>query len=316
MPKLLCLGTVGMDVLMKVDSLPEADSFGVIESSTYLPGGSGTNVAAEASRMGMDTTYIAKIGDDRFGKDILMSLEDEGIKHHTMVIKEHGISLHTYIVIDSKGEKFILLNLGDSFGDLRKEEVSAQAIASCDVFFTDLFPKEPSLFALELAKEKGKKTVFNMQTGLSTLQAFGFTKEDVLNSLKWVDVFAPSREGLKDLFGEEDPRLVLKEIRKYFSGIILSTQGAKGVIYIDEEDTVGEVFSLTVDVKDTTGAGDTFLGAFISSYFNDHRALKEAVTYANAAAAYTCQSIGARTGPTTDQLKQFLENYKGESHEV
>ncbi|HPX95473.1 MAG TPA: carbohydrate kinase family protein [Brevefilum fermentans] len=311
--KILGLGTVAMDVLMEVDQLPVADSFGVISKVSYLPGGSGTNVIVQTARLGAEASYIAKLGDDSIGKDILTSLEDEGVDIAGMRIKPEGISLHTNVVLDKDGQKFILLNFGDAFGTLSTEDVDRELIERCDTFFTDCFPNEAPFFALEFAKSLGKTTVFNMQTGFGTYAAFGIQKADLLEALSQIDIFAPSREGLKDLFGSEDPQQVLPELRKYFSGTIIVTLGAKGVIAIDSEDRVIAVPAVKIDPVDTTGAGDSFIGTFMVAYLQWNQPLDEALRTANASAAYTCLGIGARSSPNAKQLGEWiLTHTKGE----
>ena len=69
-------GTVAMDVLMQTAELPAEDGFAVIEKSEYLPGGSGTNVIAQLSRLGASCGFVAQIGDDTVGAQIRQSLRD------------------------------------------------------------------------------------------------------------------------------------------------------------------------------------------------------------------------------------------------
>ncbi len=315
--KILGLGTVAMDVLMEVDQLPVADSFGVISNISYLPGGSGTNVIVQAARLGADTSYIAKLGDDQIGKDILTSLKDEAVGISGMKIKEHGISLHTNVVVDKDGQKFILLNFGNAFGTLTVDEVSKELIDWCDTLFTDFFPNASPFFALQYAKTLGKNTVFNMQTGLGTYGAFGISKEDILSALPLIDIFAPSREGLIDLFGSDNPKQILQDLRKHFKGLLIVTQGKKGVIVIDRKNQVVEIPAFTINAVDTTGAGDSFIGAFMVAYLQWNQPLEEALRTANACAAYTCLGMGARSSPSAEQLGEWIKQLKKESnHEI
>lgn len=305
--KILGLGTVAMDVLMEVDQLPVADSFGVISTVSYLPGGSGTNVIVQTARLGADASYIAKLGDDPIGKDILSSLKHEAVGVSGIQIKQGGTSLHTNVVLDKNGQKFILLNFGDAFGTLAAEEVSRELIDWCDTFFTDCFPSVAPFVALEYAKSVGKTTVFNMQTGFGTYSAFGIQKADLLGALSHTDIFAPSREGLKDLFGSDKPNQVLPELRKYFTGLLIVTQGAQGVIAIDSQDQVVEIPAVKINAIDTTGAGDSFIGTFMVAYLQWNQPLDEALRTANASAAYTCLGIGARSSPNAKQLEEWIK---------
>src|SRR5512145_1296526 len=109
------LGTVAMDIVLEVDALPGEDGFAVIKGRSYLPGGSGTNVIAQAARLGAKAGFVAQIGDDPLGSEIRDSLASEGVDASGLVVKKGGTSLHTEIVVDARGKKFILLDLGDAF---------------------------------------------------------------------------------------------------------------------------------------------------------------------------------------------------------
>ncbi|HBT17812.1 MAG TPA: carbohydrate kinase family protein, partial [Firmicutes bacterium] len=79
------LGTVAMDVIMQVDSLPKEDGFCLVNKQSYLEGGSATNVIVQASRLGAKCGFISQIGDDGVGKGIKNSLERENVITESMI---------------------------------------------------------------------------------------------------------------------------------------------------------------------------------------------------------------------------------------
>ena len=164
------LGTLAMDVLMKVDNLPSEDGFCIVKSNDRQPGGSGTNVIVQLARLSAKCGYMGAVGDDALGKDVLKSLRDENVDTKSMIVKPGKITLHTDIVIDDEGRKFIMLNMGDAFESLTSDELDYSAVSSAKVFYTDLLPKEPAITGLKKARKAGVKTVFNMQVGLGTMQ--------------------------------------------------------------------------------------------------------------------------------------------------
>lgn len=305
------LGTFAMDVLMKVDNLPREDAFCIIEETVYLPGGSGTNVISQIAKLGGNCGYIGKISNDKIGKEIIENLDKDHVDTKCMVVKAGGISLHTNIVVDRKGSKFIMLNMGDVALTLLPEEVDYQYLTNAKVFYTDLFPKNPAIQGLKLAKNSGKFTVFNLQTNLETMEGLGISKENILSSLAYVDVFAPCRDGLFALTGTDSLFECKNFLRKYFKGILIFTLGANGVVAYDKQDSLYEIPSLKVKIVDTTGAGDSFIGAFMYSYYLQNKTLPDALTFASACAAYTCTGLGARYAPTTRELASFLEQRYG-----
>lgn len=105
------LGTLAADILMKVDRLPGKDDFGIVQSTDSQPGGSGTNVAVQAARLGSRCAYIGCTGDDEPGKVVRDSLVKEKIDIDGMQVLTGGVTTHTDIVVDKEGQKFILLTM-------------------------------------------------------------------------------------------------------------------------------------------------------------------------------------------------------------
>jgi len=300
------LGSLAMDVLIQVDALPREDGFCIVRNTTYLPGGSGTNVIVQAARLGARCGYIATVGDDSIGADILKNLAEEGVDTSSMAVRKGGTTLHTDIVVDPEGRKFIMLNVGDAFFSTG-EDADMHQIDDAKVFYTDLFPYAPALAALKRAKSKGAATVFNMQAGLDTMQNMGITREMILDCLQYVDVFAPCRLGLHALAGSEDREECRRFVRKYFPGLLVLTLGAEGSAAYDAQDRETRVPAVRVKPVDTTGAGDSYIGALMVRHLLEGAPLKQSMDFASACAGYTCTGLGARFSPTRAQAEAFLE---------
>lgn len=301
------LGTLAMDVLMKVDALPKEDGFCMVLDNERQPGGSGTNVIVQLARLGAKCGYSGAVGDDVLGQEVISSLEQENVNAENMVMKKGSITLHTDIVIDRNGSKFIMLNMGDAFGSLDAKEAALDQICKSKVFYTDLLPKNAALTALKEAKKAGVTTVFNLQVGLGTMEGLGVSKEEILESLAYVDIFAPCREGLYAITGTEDLDKCRDYLRKYCSGLLLFTLGDQGsAAYLGNE------AKLTVPIKkvntvDTTGAGDSYMGSFIYSYCLQGKELEDSMRFASVCAAHTCTGFGARFSPKLEEVADELE---------
>ena len=274
------LGTVAMDVIMQVDSLPKEDGFCLVNKQSYLEGGSATNVIVQASRLGAKCGFISQIGDDGVGKGIKNSLERENVITESMIVKKGGTSLHTLVVVDQEGKKFIMLNMGDVFLTLRKEDVDTEFIKTGKIFYTDLLPGEPAIDALKKAKESGLKTVINVQIGLPLMENFGVSKDAILDSLKYVDVFAPCREAFYALTGTDDYQKGVKQFSRLYDGLLLLTLGEKGSLAVTKDFHL-QVPVFEVQVVDTTGAGDSFIGAFMYAFFIRKMKIKEAMEFSS-----------------------------------
>jgi len=304
------LATVAMDVIMQVDELPQEDGFAIVGKSNYLPGGSGTNVITQVSRLSGKCGFMAQIGDDNLGEEIKSSIVQEKIDEHGLRMIPNSTSLHTDIVVDSKGRKFILLNMGNSFLNMKESDVDVNYLTQAKILYTDFLPGEAALQALKEAKKAGMTTVFNLQVGMNTMENLGVSKEMVLEALQYVDIFAPCQGGFYQLCETQDLPEACKYIRGYFKKLLLVTLGSKGSIAFGDNDAETFVPVYPIKVVDTTGAGDSYLGAFMYSYLIDKKPLKAAMEFATACAAFTCQNVGARTCPTLNQANEMLNHGK------
>ena len=300
------LGTIGMDVLMQVDMLPQKDGFCMVKNTSYQPGGSGSNVIVQLARLGAECGYIAALSKDRYGLDILNNLKAEGVDTSCMEVFDKGVTLHTDIVIDQNGDKFIMLNMGDTFEKLEFDDMKKLYVEKAKVFYTDLCPGKPAMKAITAARNRGIETVFNMQVGLATMNGLGVSKEELLACIREVDVFAPCRQGVFDLTGTENLDECCGYLRNYTDAVLLFTLGSGGSAAYDRDGTKYEVPCKKVNVIDTTGAGDSYMGGFIYSYCIKGKDLLSSMRFATSCAAHTCSGLGARFSPDLEMVGQYL----------
>ena len=300
------LGTIAMDVLMQVDMLPQKDGFCMVKNTSYQPGGSGSNVIVQLARLGAECGYIAALSKDRYGLDILNNLKAEGVDTSCMEVFDKGVTLHTDIVIDQNGDKFIMLNMGDTFEKLEFDDMKKLYVETAKVFYTDLCPGKPAMKAITAARNRGIETVFNMQVGLATMNGLGVSKEELLACIREVDVFAPCRQGLFDLTGTENLDECCGYLRNYTDAVLLFTLGSGGSAAYDRDGTKYEVPCKKVNVIDTTGAGDSYMGGFIYSYCIKGKDLLSSMRFATSCAAHTCSGLGARFSPDLEMVGQYL----------
>ena len=300
------LGTIAMDVLMQVDMLPQKDGFCMVKNTSYQPGGSGSNVIVQLARLGAECGYIAALSKDRYGLDILNNLKAEGVDTSCMEVFDKGVTLHTDIVIDQNGDKFIMLNMGDTFEKLEFDDMKKLYVEKAKVFYTDLCPGKPAMKAITAARNRGIETVFNMQVGLATMNGRGVSKEELLACIREVDVFAPCRQGVFDLTGTENLDECCGYLRNYTDAVLLFTLGSGGSAAYDRDGTKYEVPCKKVNVIDTTGAGDSYMGGFIYSYCIKGKDLLSSMRFATSCAAHTCSGLGARFSPDLEMVGQYL----------
>lgn len=301
MKRIIGLGSLAMDIMLQVAELPAEDGFALINNTSTVHGGSAANVITQATRLGAETGFIAQIGDDSVGVQLRDTLRQEGIDVSAMPVKKGGVSLHTNIVVDQRGSKFIMLNMGDCFLDLRPEQIDTDYLCAGDIFYTDLLPKDAALFALKKAKQAGLTTVFNLQLDLGTMQQFGIGADTIFEALEYVDIFAPCRQGLHQLYESTCDSECIEKYQAQYSGLLVLTLGAEGALGVSPSENA-RVSAHPVKVVDTTGAGDSFLGAFMYSYLIAGSSLRDALQFSSVAAGLTCTKLGARQSPVLAQV--------------
>ncbi len=302
------LGSVAIDIIGKVDELPKEDGFCVVTEQQLLDGGSCANVMTQMAHLGVPAGLVARLGDDDTGVKITKGLDKYGVNTSWMLTKPGGTSLTTHIYVDPYGSKTIVLYMGDSLMSLEFDDLDLSFLDSCKVFYTDLFPPRPAVAVAEVAKQKRIPVVFNMQVGWSLMEAFGADRNLIREMLRCTDVFAPCQAGAFELVGVDDPVDCIARLRTAFDyeGVIILTLGAKGSL-IEYGGQLAKIPAYQVSVLDTTGAGDSFIGAFMYAHYYAGFDLDKAGRFAAASAALTCTRIGARATPTLEEVNAFGE---------
>lgn len=289
------LGTLAADVLMTVDHLPGKDSFCMVQHTENQPGGSGTNTIVQAARLGSRCAYIGAIGNDAPGDTVKSSLEAEGVDVSHLYVRPGEVTTHTEIVVDRDGQKFILLIMGDAFFKLRLNKADRQVIHEAKVFFTDLLPGWAAMSGLKEAFYSDVKVAMALEVGVPLFEEMGVTKSQILESLRYAHLLVPCRDAVKDLTGTIEPLEAGRKLREYCDeGTIVLTMGGDGSFAFTPDGGILRIPAISVKTVDTTGAGDSFMGALIHSYLVKGYPIEQSLQFASVCAARTCTGLGAR----------------------
>lgn len=292
------LGTLAADVLMTVDHLPGKDSFCMVQHTENQPGGSGTNTIVQAARLGSRCAYIGAIGSDAPGDTVRASLEAEGVDISHLYVRPGEVTTHTEIVVDQKGQKFILLIMGDAFFKLRLNKEDRQLIHASKVFFTDLLPGWAAMSGLKEAFYSDVQVAMALEVGIPLFEEMGVTKSQILESLKYANLLVPCRDAVRDLTGTEEPLEAGRKLREYCEeGTIVLTLGSDGSFAFTPDGGIFRIPAISVNTVDTTGAGDSFMGALIHSFLVKGYPIEQSLQFASVCAARTCTGLGARYKP-------------------
>lgn len=299
--KILVVGSANTDLVISADHfpLPGETMFGHGFMTNH--GGKGANQAVASARLGGDTVFIGKVGNDQFGTSTINMLQNEGIDVTALKISPDAPSGVALITTIASGENSIVLDSGANAcltaADVRDAE---DLFADASIVLMQLeTPVEALIAAAELGKKAGAYVVLNPAPAPTTpLPA---------ELLKNVDLLIPNETEASYISGveiksEADVSLAMDEIQKLGVKDVIITVGSKGVCArIDGK--VVDVPAFKVKAVDTTAAGDTFCGALCVA-LSEGKSLPDAILFGNKAASISVTRRGAQMSmPYIDEVQ-------------
>ncbi|WP_052739252.1 PfkB family carbohydrate kinase, partial [Salmonella enterica] len=256
--------------------------------------GPAATAAVAAAKLGAQVDFIGRVGDDDTGNSLLAELESLGVNTRYTRRYTQAMSSQSAIMVDAKGERIIvnypspdLLPDADWLNDID--------FSQWDVVLADVRWHDGAKQAFTLARQAGVMTVLDGD----------ITPQDISELVALSDHAAFSEPGLARLTGMSEAIDALKKAQMLTNGHVYVTQGSEGCNWL-EKAAVRHQPGFTVEVVDTTGAGDVFHGALAFGLASGY-AIEEAVRFASGVAALKCTRPGGRAGiPDCEQTRSFL----------
>jgi ribokinase len=298
-PQLLVVGSLNMDLLVRVGSLPgpgETITGGTFEMSG---GGKGANQAVAAARAGAAVAMVGAVGGDEFGARLLEELAGEGVSVAAVARLPDVVTGLAAIVVDEEGENQIAVASGANHmlgaGHVQRafEELDLER-ARCALLSLEV-DDEVVVEGAERAAAQGMAVVVNPAPARQ-LPAELIARRPIMT---------PNEGEAAELTGREDPAEAAAALVDAGAMAALVTAGARGVFVADGAG-VEQIEPPTVSVRDTTGAGDAFSGVFAAGLARGWE-LQRAAGWATAAAALSVTRSGARDGmPTASEIEAVV----------
>ena len=304
-PKVLVVGSFNMDLVVKAGRRPQTGETLMGEEFGMFIGGKGSNQAIAAARLGADVTMIGRLGTDLFGDTLMAAHAEESIcTDYVIRDTEVGTGIAS-ILIDTDGDNSIVLvpqaNMRLTVEDIER---ASESITAADVLLLQLeVPIAASQRAAEIAKSNGATVVLNPAPA----------QELPDNFLAQVDILTPNEVETESLSGVEvstaaDAERAAKVLLDKGLSAVILTLGERGAVLLTP-DLTRQVPAYTVEVVDTTAAGDAFCGALATGLARGEN-LVDAVAFANAAGALAVTVLGAAPSmPTAMQVEAFCEGH-------
>jgi fructokinase len=320
MADVICMGE------LLVEHVSTASNVSLVHSPGFIkaPGGAPANVAVALQRLGLQASFVGKVGNDPFGEYLRESLAQTGVDTAYLFVDEKARTTAVYVAVWDDGRKDLCFyrNPGADMM-LTADEISDDIFtrARCFHFGSISFIDEPSASAqrkaLEIARKKGLMISYDPNYR-PTLWPDRKTAENIIrDSFRYCHLAKISEEEWQVATGFEDLEAGIEAIMAKGVELLVISRGENGAIATNGEYRI-ELPGLAVDVVETTGAGDGFLGAIITELLPERERegslaaiseekIRDALKRANAVGALTCKKPGAIPAlPTRAETDKFL----------
>ena len=304
MPKLtdvFVVGSINQDFVLKVERRPEPGETVTDAHLSTHNGGKGANQAAAAALLGASVSFLGRVGDDEFGEPLVRALEEKGIDT-TLIERVSGYQTGAaFITVTPDGENAITVAPGANRAiTLEDVDGASGAIRESRVLVAQMeVPKEVVGRAAEVAAGGGTRVLLNLAPTFEVPRDLLETLDPlVVNEHEAAFLLGSGVEGVDGALSAA-PELLSLGPRS-----VVITLGAAGAVVADEESAT-HLPAPEVDVVDTTGAGDAFVGALAVKLARG-ASLEEAASYAVRAGAAAVTKEGAQGALPTPEVVEAL----------
>ena len=295
-----------------VDLIPDSET-----SYLKCPGGAPANVAVAISRLGGDSAFFGRVGQDPLGRFMKQVLKNEGVDTQHMLLDEEHRTSTVIVDLDDHGERsftFMVKPSADQF--LQPQDVPAfkqgEWLHVCSIALANEPSRSTTLAAMKAIKAAGGYVSFDPNLREEVWLNPADLKSVVLQAVALADVVKFSDDELLFLTDKADLQTALSWLNEQYDlPLIVITQGKKGALVIHNNEQQ-LITGKPVNPVDTTGAGDAFVGGLLAGlvvcddWHNNDNLLK-IIRQANACGALATTAKGAMTAlPTATQLVEYL----------
>jgi sugar/nucleoside kinase (ribokinase family) len=273
-------------------------------------GGVTANNLTQVARLDASTGWLGLIGDDENGRTIQKAFTDDGMDLSGIEVVKGEHSSLTWIPVDVAGERCIYM-FPNVTGKITVHQILArfaQHIRAAKHFHTEAsqLPIAPVKQAMQVAHDGSVRVLFDLDVAPSFFAAANLgTQDELCSALRLADVLKPCKAAAREMTGEADYQKIAKSMLGLGPKIVALTLGADGCI-IAGSGKIVHVPALKVEVVDTTGAGDAFMGGLSFGLLQGWD-FERVGLFANACAALCCTRVGARAMAKRDEVMALIK---------
>ena len=300
MKNICVIGSLNMDLVVNVDTMPKPGQTIIGSNFKEVPGGKGANQAVAMARLNGNVSMIGKVGEDGFGQTLINSLKNDKVDT-TYIQTSKGATGVALITVDKNAQNSIVVSPGANF-EVKEDDIdnNIEAIKNSDIVVLQLeTPLNTIKYALNKAKELNKYTILNPAPAVKL--------DDEI--IKNVDLLTPNETELEIISGvsietEEDIQKAAQIMIEKGVKELIVTLGSKGSLYINKEKSMFKK-AYKVEAVDTTAAGDSYTGALAVALSQDKN-IEDAMDFASKVGALSVLKEGAQSSlPTLNDVENF-----------
>ncbi len=255
-PEIVVVGSTMIDMIAYSQKIPSAGETVIGDSFSLGFGGKGANQAVMASRLGAKVSMVNTLGDDVFGDTTIKNFSEQGIDT-TFIARVSGASGVAPIWVEPSGTNRIICVPGaNNAMTTQQAEQAISALPNAKVVIGQLeIPQEVTSAAFRRARELGITTILNPAP-------FAPLSSELISLCDWIIPNETEFAGLNPDGKQPDDEFEISKVAKILGCNFVVTLGEKGAAYTDNNGKVIYVSAPKVNAIDSTGAGDSFVGAF------------------------------------------------------
>ncbi|MFC9257493.1 carbohydrate kinase family protein [Amycolatopsis thailandensis] len=259
---IVVVGDVGLDVVARHEG-PIPHGGDIRAKVHFTSGGAGANTALWLRSEEVETTLVARIGDDSGGRMVKTELEAAGVRCE-FAVDPGEPTFCVVVLVDGAGERSMLADRAAN-AKFSPEDVTEAALAGASHLhlsgYVLLYPssRPAALASLAAAKKAGLTTSVDPQAATLITDPAGF-----LDDVRGVDLLMPNTSELVALTGSSDPEAA-KELLDYVGEVVV-TAGLDGASWVDASGTITSVPAQPAECVDSTGAGDAFDAGVLAAW--------------------------------------------------
>ena len=266
--RVLAIGDLLYDVLAELDGPPKpgTDTFAPVHAQ---PGGSGANAAAWLAHAGVETCFVARVGDDPLGRMLEEELGELGVATHLTRDAELPTG-KVVVLVDGAGGRTMITSRGAG-ENLRPEDLPGHAfhpythLHLSGYLFSEGARKETAIEALRRAR-RSRMTVSIDPSSTTLLTDLG--PQRFLEWTRGADLLFPNHEEGALLAGTKDLDGILEALLDHYPRVVLKL-GPEGVTYAAQDGARVSTPAAPARAKDTTGAGDALCAGFLAAWLRN-----------------------------------------------